>query len=134
VDNRYRRVDMRIVISYQSGVPIYEQIKEQIKEAVLSGDLPENELLPSIRQLARDLKTSVITTTRAYNDLELEGFIQTVPGKGCYVKKINNELVQAKYLEDTKTTLETAIKLGRLAGLKMNELHDLLDKMEEERK
>jgi len=134
VDNRYRRVDMRIVISYQSGVPIYEQIKEQIKETVLSGELPENELLPSIRQLARDLKTSVITTTRAYNDLELEGFIQTVPGKGCYVKKINNELVQAKYLEDTKTALETAIKLGRLAGLKMNELHDLLDKMEEERK
>ena len=125
---------MRIVISYQSGVPIYEQIKEQIKETVLSGELPENELLPSIRQLARDLKTSVITTTRAYNDLELEGFIQTVPGKGCYVKKINNELVQAKYLEDTKTALETAIKLGRLAGLKMNELHDLLDKMEEERK
>ena len=125
---------MRIVISYQSGVPIYEQIKEQIKETVLSGDLPENELLPSIRQLARDLKTSVITTTRAYNDLELEGFIQTVPGKGCYVKKINNELVQAKYLEDTKATLETAIKLGRLAGLKINELHDLLDKMEEESK
>jgi len=134
VDDRCRRVDMRIVISYQSGVPIYEQIKEQIKETVLSGDLPENELLPSIRQLARDLKTSVITTTRAYNDLELEGFIQTVPGKGCYVKKINNELVQAKYLEDTKATLETAIKLGRLAGLKINELHDLLDKMEEESK
>ena len=125
---------MRIVISYQSGVPIYEQIKEQIKASVLSGDLPESEMLPSIRQLARDLKTSVITTTRAYNDLELEGFIQTVPGKGSYVKKINNELVQAKYLEDAKATLITAIKQGKLAGMTMSELHDLLDQMEEETK
>ena len=123
---------MRVVISYQSGVPIYEQIKEQIKESVLSGDLPENELLPSIRQLARDLKTSVITTTRAYNDLELEGFIQTVPGKGCYVRKINNELVQARYLEDTKATLRAAIKQGKMAGLTMDGLHQMLDKMEEE--
>jgi len=125
---------MRVVISYQSGVPIYEQIKEQIKESVLSGDLAKNELLPSIRQLARDLKTSVITTTRAYNDLELEGFIQTVPGKGCYVRKINNELVQARYLEDTKATLTTAIKQGKMAGLTKKGLHELLDKMEDETK
>jgi len=125
---------MRIVISYQSGVPIYEQIKEQIKESVLSGDLAENEMLPSIRQLAKDLKTSVITTTRAYNDLELEGFIQTVPGKGCYVKRVNNELIQARYLEDTKATLTTAIKQGKMAGLTMTGLHDLLDQMEDETK
>ena len=125
-------INMRIVISYQSGAPIYEQIKEQIKESVLSGDLQENDLLPSIRQLARELKTSVITTTRAYNDLELEGFIQTVPGKGCYVRKINNQLVQARYLEDAKTNLKAAIKQGKIAGLTIAELHELLDKMEEE--
>ncbi len=83
---------MRIVLLYQSSVPIYEQIKEQIKTSVLSGELQEDELLPSIRQLARDLKVSVITTTRAYNDLELEGFLQTVPGKGCYVKELRRIL------------------------------------------
>ena len=89
---------MRIVLLYQSSVPIYEQIKEQIKTSVLSGELQENELLPSIRQLARDLKVSVITTTRAYNDLELEGFIQTVPGKGCYVKRIEEDFIRSQYV------------------------------------
>ena len=125
---------MRIVISYQSGMPIYEQIKEQIKESILSGDLPESEMLPSIRQLAKELKTSVITTTRAYNDLELEGFIHTVPGKGCYVKRVNNELIKAKYLEDTRDTLAKAVKQGKMAGLTIAELHDLLNNMEEESK
>ena len=125
---------MRIVLAHQSGIPIYEQIKEQIKDSVLSGELPENELLPSIRQLARDLKVSVITTTRAYNDLEIEGFIQTVPGKGCYVKKVNDDLIRFQYLAETKTTLITAIKQGRMAGLTMAELHKLLDEMEENTK
>ena len=125
---------MRIVLAYQSAVPIYEQIKEQIKESVMSGDLPENELLPSIRQLARDLKVSVITTSRAYNDLELEGFIQTVPGKGCYVKRVDNDLIRMKYLADTKSTLAAAVKLGKIAGLEMPDLHKLLDEMGENAK
>ena len=125
---------MRIVLAHQSGMPIYEQIKEQIKDSVLSGELPENELLPSIRQLARDLKVSVITTTRAYNDLEIEGFIQTVPGKGCYVKKVNDDLMRFQYLDKTKTTLAAAIKQGRMAGLTIAELHRLLDDMEGETK
>ena len=120
---------MRIVLSHQSSVPIYEQIKEQIKESVLSGELTENELLPSIRQLARDLKVSVITTTRAYNDLELEGFIQTVPGKGCYIKKIDSGLVRAKFLSETKDALRSAVKLGKMAGLSISELHSLLDEL-----
>lgn len=122
---------MRIVLSYQSSIPIYEQIKEQIKASVLSGKLAENELLPSIRQLARDLKVSVITTTRAYSDLELEGFLQTVPGKGCYVKKIDDDLVRAKYLKETKDTLIKAIQSGKTAGLSITELHELLDELEE---
>ena len=125
---------MRIVLAHQSVAPIYEQIKEQIKESVLSGDMLENELLPSIRQLARDLKVSVITTTRAYNDLELEGFIQTVPGKGCYVKRVDKDLIRMKYLADTKSTLATAVKQGKIAGLEMPELHKLLDEMGEEAK
>ncbi|MGB4465732.1 MAG: GntR family transcriptional regulator [Eubacteriales bacterium] len=122
---------MRIVLLYQSSVPIYEQIKEQIKTSVLSGELQENELLPSIRQLARDLKVSVITTTRAYNDLELEGFIQTVPGKGCYVKRIEEDFIRSQYVKETKATLNTAIRQSKMAGLTMSELHKLLDELEE---
>jgi len=121
---------MRIVLSHHSAVPIYEQIKEQLKASVLSGELTEDQLLPSIRQLDRDLKVSVITTTRAYNDLELEGFIQTVPGKGCYVKKIDGDLVRAKFLSETKTALREAVHLGKMAGLGKKELHTLLDETE----
>ena len=122
---------MRIVLSFQSSVPIYEQIKEQIKASVLSGELPENSLLPSIRQLARDLKVSVITTTRAYNDLELEGFVQTVPGKGCYVRKIEDDFIKNQYVKETKASLNAAIRQGKMAGLTVSELHRLLDEMEE---
>ena len=125
---------MRIVLAYQSAIPIYEQIKEQIKVSVLSGELPENELLPSIRQLARDLKVSVITTTRAYNDLEIEGFIQSVPGKGCYVKKVNDALIRIQYLSQTKAALTTAVKQAKMAGLTIAELHKLLDETEENAK
>lgn len=123
---------MRIVLAHQSGIPIYEQIKEQIKASVLSGELPENQLLPSIRQLALDLKVSVITTTRAYKDLEIEGFIQTVPGKGSYIKKIDNDLIRLQYLAETKTALLAAIKQGQIAGLTIMELHKLLDEIEED--
>ena len=121
---------MRIVLSYQSGVPIYEQIKEQIKSSVLSGELPENELLPSIRQLARDLKVSVITTTRAYGDLEFEGFIHSVPGKGYYVKKIDGDLLRSQYLSEIKTALIEAVQKSRLAGLTASDLHNLLNETE----
>ncbi|MCL2718937.1 MAG: GntR family transcriptional regulator [Lachnospiraceae bacterium] len=122
---------MRIVLSNQLGIPIYEQIKEQIKTSVLSGELGEGIILPSIRQLARDLKVSVITTTRAYNDLELEGFIQSVPGKGCYVKKIDEKLIRGQYLKEARAALAIAIRQGKTAGLTMVELHKLLDETEE---
>ena len=123
---------MRIVLSHQSAVPIYEQIKEQIKASVLSGALAENDLLPSIRQLARDLKVSVITTTRAYKDLEYEGFVQTVPGKGCYVKKTDDALVRARFISEAKENLRNAVRLGKLAGLDLAEIHGLLDEVEGE--
>jgi len=121
---------MRIVLSNQSSVPIYEQIKDQIKASILSGELAEDEMLPSIRQLARDLKVSVITTTRAYNDLELEGFIQTVPGKGCYVRRIDDSFMKSHYIRETKEALNTAIRLSKTAGLTIDELHKLLDEQE----
>ncbi|MEM5770256.1 MAG: GntR family transcriptional regulator, partial [Bacillota bacterium] len=91
---------MKIVVSNRSGVPIYEQIKSQIKEAIFSGELREDDLLPSIRQLAKDLKISVITTARAYSDLEQEGFIVTVQGKGCYVLPRNKELARENALRN----------------------------------
>ena len=121
---------MNIVISNQSGVPIYEQIKEQIKRAVLSGDLTENTPLPSLRQLARDLQVSLVTTTRAYSELELEGFVQTMPGKGVYVKKIDDAFVRDKYLKETEEALATAIQRGKLAGLSIDDLHKIMDTIE----
>ena len=118
---------MNIVISNQSGVPIYEQIKEQIKAAILTGELSENAPLPSLRQLARDLQVSLVTTTRAYSELELEGFVQTMPGKGVYVKKINDAFVRDKYLKETEEALATAIQRGKLAGLSIDDLHEMLN-------
>ena len=123
---------MNIVISNQSGVPIYEQIKEQIKRAVLSGDLTENTPLPSLRQLARDLQVSLVTTTRAYSELELEGFVQTMPGKGVYVKKINDDFIREKYVKESEKALSAAVQSGKLAGLSVNDLHRILDTIEGE--
>ncbi|MDR0919022.1 MAG: GntR family transcriptional regulator [Oscillospiraceae bacterium] len=99
---------MKIIISNRSGVPIYEQIKNQIKEAIFSGEIKEDELLPSIRGLAKDLKISVITTNRAYSDLEQEGFVTNVQGKGTYVLPRNKELA----LENTMHKIENALLLA----------------------
>lgn len=121
---------MNIVISNQSGVPIYEQIKEQIKASILTGELSENTPLPSLRQLARDLQVSLVTTTRVYSELELEGFVQTMPGKGVYVKKINSAFVRDKYLKEIKETLAAAVQRGRLAGLSIDDLHEILNTIE----
>ncbi len=118
---------MRIVISNTSGKPIYEQIEEQIKEAILSGDLAEGDLLPSIRQLARDLKTSVITTTRAYSDLELQGFVAVVQGKGCFVLRKDSELVREQLLRRIEEHLGEAINAARVAKLPRGELRRMLE-------
>ena len=121
---------MNIIISSQSGIPIYEQIKEQIKTSILTGELTENAPLPSLRQLARDLQVSLVTTTRAYSELELEGFVQTMPGKGVYVKKIDDAFVRDKYRKEAEAALTNAVKRGKLAGLSINDLHEMLDKIE----
>jgi len=122
---------MHIILAHQSSVPIYEQIKEQIKASVLSKELSENDLLPSIRQLARDLKVSVMTTTRAYNDLEIEGYIVTVPGKGCYIRKVDDDFIKTKYLNEIKLVLASAVQLGKMAGLTIGQLHELLNEVNE---
>ncbi len=123
---------MRIVITNTSGKPIYEQIEEQIKEAILSGELAQGDLLPSIRQLARDLKISVITTTRAYSDLEQQGFVAVMQGKGCFVLHKDSELVREQLLRRTEEHLGAAISAARVAKLRRTELKKMLEVLLEE--
>lgn len=116
-----------IMLSNTSGVPIYEQIKGQLKTAILRGDVAEGELLPSIRGLARDLQVSVITTTRAYSDLANEGFVTNVPGKGSYVLPRNAELVRERTLVEIEQLFAEAATKARLVDLTSAELHAVLD-------
>ena len=122
---------MVIVIKNKSELPIYEQIKQQMKAQILDGTLAENELLPSIRQLARDLKISVITTTRVYNDLLDEGFITSITGKGYYVAPRNNELLRERMLFEMEDSLQKAVENGRNAGLSDDEIAAALKKFME---
>ena len=118
---------MKIIVSNRSGIPIYEQIKEQIKAAIFAGELKEDDLLPSIRQLARDLKVSVITTTRAYSDLEQEGFVVNVQGKGCYVLPRNKELATENAWHRIEEGLITAISAAKTDGITQTEVTDRLN-------
>ena len=113
---------MKIIIKNKSELPIYEQIEQQMKAQILDGTITEEEQLPSIRQLARDLKISVITTTRAYNDLAEEGFIISVAGKGYFVAPRNNELMRERMLYEMEEALEKAVTSGRDAGLTDEEI------------
>ncbi len=123
---------MKIVIKNKSDMPIYEQIEEQIKAQILEGKVAEDEQLPSIRQLARDLKISVITTTRVYTDLAEEGFIISVAGKGYFAAPRNNELLRERMLCEMEDGLEKAVKNGRNAGLSDEEIIAALKKFLEE--
>ena len=118
---------LRILISNRSGTPIYEQIKEQVKAAIFSGELREDDMLPSIRGLARDLKVSVITTTRAYSDLEEEGFVANVQGKGCYVLPRNKELAKENALHKVEEGLSAAIAAAKPEGITKEELVERLN-------
>ena len=89
---------MKLIISNISGIPIYEQIKQQVKSAIMSGDLQEDEALPSLRTLAKDLKISVLTVTKAYTELEEEGFVKNIQGRGCYVLGRGSELLKEQLL------------------------------------
>ena len=100
---------MQLYIDNTSGLPIYDQIFSQIRTQILSGVLKEEEALPSIRNLAKDLKISVITTKRAYDELEREGFIHTVPGKGSFVSELNLELIREQKLRKAEELMNTRI-------------------------
>ena len=117
---------MNIHLSLQSEIPTYEQIKVQIKAQILNGQLTPDQPLTSMRQLARDLRVSVITTTRAYSDLEAEGLIYTVQGRGCFVKG-DAEMVRRQYLHSIDENFRTAVEKGKAAGLTLCELQDRLE-------
>jgi GntR family transcriptional regulator len=124
-----RRIVVRVVLSNSSGVPLYQQIKEQIGAAVLAGELAEGEALPSVRALARDLRISIITTNRAYTELAAEGFIATVPGKGAYVLPLDSALVREQLLRQVEEGLRQALDAGRRAGLGRGEIVEILDEL-----
>ena len=122
---------MKIIISNQSELPIYAQIREQLKEQMLNGRIPEGTTLPSIRQLAKETGVSVITTTRAYSELEAEGFIATMQGKGSVVLPTDNKLLREQYLLRIEDGLSTAIDRAKAMGMSREELtgifHNLMD-------
>ena len=118
---------MEIYISNSSGVPIYAQITDQIRAKILTGELKEGEMLPSIRLLAKELRISVITTKRAYEDLEQAGFIYTLPGKGSFVTAQNPEIHREEALRQVERHLQDAIEAARLGGIAPEEIRETLN-------
>ena len=118
---------MELVVSNSSDKPIYEQIASQIRDQVLSGELRAGDQLPSIRSLATKLRISAITTKRAYSDLEQQGFIHTVPGKGCFVADDNLELLRENRLRQVEEWLSRAVADARMAGISDDELREMLE-------
>ena len=117
---------MEIIISNSSGKPIYEQITDQIKSQIMSGALAAGDALPSIRLLARELRISVITTKRAYEELEQEGFVETVPGKGSFVAAQNRELLREARLRRVEEHLSAAVDEARRGAIPVEELREML--------
>ena len=118
---------MEIYISNSSGVPIYAQITDQIRAKILSGELKEGEALPSIRLLAKELRISVITTKRAYEDLEQAGFLYTLPGKGSFVAEQNPEMRREESLRQVEGHLQDAIDAARRGGIAPEEVRETLN-------
>lgn len=123
---------MNIIISNLSEQPIYEQITTQIKDLIIKGELKEAEMLPSIRSLAKELKISVITTKRAYEELERDGYVTTVPGKGSYVAAQNRELLKESRMRIVEEKLVDAVNTAKSIGLTFNEMFEILKLFYEE--
>ena len=128
-----REDHMDIIISNASGVPIYEQIEEQIKGLIMTGELKAGDALPSMRMLAKDLKISVITTKRAYEDLERDGFIESVIGKGSFVKGVNSEIMKESMLVAIEEYFEKAADKAVLGKVSLEELKEVLTIIYEEK-
>ena len=120
---------MNVFIDNKSGVPIYDQICTQIREQIVGGTLAADEALPSIRNLAKDLKISVITTKRAYEELEREGLIYTVPAKGCFVAGLNQDLLRERHLQKIEEHLAEAARLADVCGLTEADITEMLHLM-----
>ena len=118
---------MKIIINSSSMVPIYEQIMDQIKAQIMAGDLKENDILPSVRTLAKEQKISALTVKKAYDNLEQEGFTVTVHGKGTYVAAANPERMREEQRRDVEADLEKAIQKGRGCGLSDDEIWELFE-------
>ena len=118
---------MDIILSNTSGKPIYEQISNQVKEQIMSGALAAGDALPSMRLLAKELRISVITTKRAYEELERAGFLENVPGKGCFVAPQNRELLREAQLRKVEEKLSQAVEEARRGAFPLEELHEMLD-------
>ena len=123
---------MELFINNKSGAPIYDQIYNQIKQQIISGALQPDEAMPSIRGLARDLRISVITTKRAYEDLEADGFIITMPGRGSFVAPQNPALHREESLKQMEEHLQHAIDAARRGGITKDEVRETLDLLWEE--
>ena len=117
---------MDIILSNSSGKPIYEQIADQVREQILSGALSAGDALPSMRVLAKELRISVITTKRAYEELERDGFLDNVPGKGCFVAPQNRELLREAQLRRVEDILAQAVDEARKGGFSLSDLQELL--------
>ncbi len=116
---------MNIILSNNSNVPIYEQIENAIKEAIFSNELKEEEMLPSVRNLANDLKISFLTVKRAYDELEKAGFIKTVQGKGSYVAPKNIELIKEEKLKEIQYYIEKIYSISKMANIPEEEVKEL---------
>lgn len=123
---------MRIIITNSSNEPIYEQISNQIKSLIIKGELEEGKILPSIRGLAKDLQISVITTKRAYDELEKEGFIEIIPGKGSYVAPQNTELIKEQKLKMIEDKLNEIVDESKLLGFTFEDINKMLKILFEE--
>lgn len=121
---------MNIFIDNKSGCPIYEQIYTQIKSQIISGALIEDDALPSIRNLAKDLRISVITTKRAYDELEKDGFIYTVAAKGCFVAPKNTELLREENLKKIEEYIERIMRLAATCNLDKNDIIEMINCLE----
>ena len=124
---------MDIIISNTSGVPIYEQIEEQIKSQIMTGALTAGEALPSMRVLAKELKISIITTKRAYEDLERDGFIESVTGKGSFVKAVNSDIVKENMMFEIQELLDKACDKAVIGKVTRDELKKMIDLLYDER-
>ena len=120
---------MNIIISNSIGEPIYEQIKKAIKQAIYSNELKEGEILPSVRVMANDLKISFLTVKKAYDDLEIEGFIKTVQGKGSYVWPKNLNLLREEKLKEIENHVVSIVKLSRIYNITEDEVINLIKVM-----